>query len=322
MFPIVQVDPAKIVRDEQLGSKSKFWYDNDQGERWLFKETREIIPGESTGEDWAEKVAAEIAAVVGISAARAELAEFQQRRGSSSKLFLGSRNESLVHGNEILAGAIIGYDRQKKLHQQDHTLDNIVLALERILPGQPGLRISILRQLAGCFVLDALIGNTDRHHENWGLIYSADGHTAAPGNTERDGENWRVVYGAERARTALSLVAAPSFDHASSLGRELLDARRAEILRKDRMEAYVGGGRGGIYIRKSEKRGANPVELVNYGVRKYPGLFRPALAKVARAPIEELYSLVDEVPRSRMTEVACQFAKEFLRCSHHQLSQL
>jgi hypothetical protein len=299
VFPIVQVDPAKIVRDEQLGSKSKFWYDNDQGERWLFKETREIVPGESTGEDWAEKLAAEIAAAVGISAARVELADFQQRRGSSSKLFLGSENESLVHGNEILAGAIIGYDRKKKLHQQDHTLDNIVLALERILPGQPGLRISVLRQLAGCFVLDALIGNTDRHHENWGIIY-----------------------GIERTRAAISVVAAPSFDHASSLGRELLDAKRAEFLQKKRMESYVRGGRGGIYIRKSDKKGANPVELVKYGVRKYPGLFRPALAKVAGAPIEKLYSLVDEVPQSRMTEVACQFAKEFLRCSHHQLSQL
>jgi hypothetical protein len=323
VFPIVQVDPAKIVRDEQLGSKSKFWYDNDQGERWLFKETREIIPGESTGEDWAEKLAAEIAAVVGISAARVELAEFQQRRGSSSKLFLGSENESLVHGNEILAGSIIGYDRKKRLHQHDHTLDNIVLALETILPGQPGLRISILRQLAGCLVLDALIGNTDRHHENWGIIYSADGpSTAATGNADRHDENWRVVYSAERARTALSLVAAPSFDHASSLGRELLDARRAEILQQKRMESYVRGGRGGIYIRKSDKKGANPVELVKYGLRKYPGLFRPALAKVAGAPIEKLYSPVDEVPRSRMTEVACQFAKEFLRCSHHQLSQL
>lgn len=172
-------------------------------------------------------------------------------------------------------------------------------------------------------MLDALIGNTDRHHENWGLIYSADGPNTAPaGNTDRHEEDWRVIYSAERARTALSLIAAPSFDHASSLGREFLDAKRAEILKKKQMESYVRGGRGGIYVRKSDKKGANPVELVKYGVRKYPGLFRPALAKAAGAPIEKLYSLVDEVPRSRMTEVACQFAKEFLRCSHYQLSQV
>jgi HipA-like C-terminal domain len=300
VFPIVQVDPTSNVGDEQLGSKSKFWYDDDQGDRWLFKYAREITPGgELTGEDWGEKLGAEIASAIRIPAARVELAECQGRRGSSSKRFLSSERESLVHGNEVLAGMIIGYDRNKRLHQQDHTLDNIVLAFQKFLGRHHELGTGILQQLAEYFVLDALIGNTDRHHENWGIVFNVEGTTASA-----------------------SLKAAPSFDHASSLGRELPDTKRLQILEQGRIDSYVRGGRGGIYIRNSDKKGANPLELVQYALQKYPELFRQALVKVAGAEVEMLCSLVDAVPSSRMTAAGRQFAKEFLRCTHQKLRQL
>ena len=295
MFPIVQVDPAKIIRDEQLGSKNKFWYDNDQGERWLFKYAREITPGgEFTGEDWAEKLGAEIAATLQIPAAQVELAEYETHRGASSKRFLSSSNETLVHGNEILAGMIGGYDRAKKLHQNDHTLDNIFVAFRKFLRRYP-YRAAVLGKLAEYFVFDALIGNTDRHHENWGITVEL---------------------------TPVPVKAAPSFDHASSLGRELPDSKRLQILQQGRMDAYVRKGRGGIYIQTGDKKGANPIELVEYAAQKYPHYFRPALAKIAGAEIEKLCALVDAVPPSRMTDVSRQFAKEFLRCSHQKLTQL
>ena len=103
MFPILHVDPDSLVGDEQLGSKSKFWFAHDD-QLWLFKQARE-----QTGEDWAEKVAAEVASSVHVSAARVELAEYLGRRGSASRSFVAV-DESLVHGNEILAGQIFGYD--------------------------------------------------------------------------------------------------------------------------------------------------------------------------------------------------------------------
>jgi hypothetical protein len=301
VFPIVQVDPTSNVGDEQLGSKRKFWYDDDHGERWLFKYAREITPGgELTGEDWAEKLGAEIAAVLGIPAAAVELAECRGGKGSSSRRFLGAENESLVHGNEVLAGVLVDYDRNKRLHQQDHTLDNIVLALHRLLDPLEPLCTSILARLAEYLVLDALIGNTDRHHENWGVILTIDDVAAA----------------------APPIKAAPSFDHASSLGRELPDAKRRQILEQRGMESYLRKGHGGIFIQNSDKRGANPMELVKYAVREYPEFFRPAVAKVAGVQIEKLCALVDAVPSARMTDVSRQFAQEFLRCSHQMLTQL
>ena len=101
--PIISIPPAARGDTEPLGSKAKFWVMLD-GQRWLFKEARE-----NTGEDWAEKVAAELAKLVGTDAADVELAEFSGRRGCVCKSFIDlERDEGLVHGNEILAGYVTG----------------------------------------------------------------------------------------------------------------------------------------------------------------------------------------------------------------------
>lgn len=89
LFPIFSLAPVDVVGDEQLGSKEKFWF-RRQDKLWLFKEARFInapsgrVP---TGEDWAEKVASEIAHALAIPAATVELAEFEGRRGSASLNF-------------------------------------------------------------------------------------------------------------------------------------------------------------------------------------------------------------------------------------------
>jgi len=96
-FPIIDITADPVVSDEQLGSKSKFWISRDN-EKWLFKEARA-----STGEDWAEKIASEVARLIGLNAARVELAVYAERRGCLSLSFV-LEDENLVHGNEILAG--------------------------------------------------------------------------------------------------------------------------------------------------------------------------------------------------------------------------
>jgi hypothetical protein len=61
MFPTVPVDPAKAESLEQLGTKRKFWFTDDQGRRVLFKAEER-----GTGEDWAEKLACELAGLLGL----------------------------------------------------------------------------------------------------------------------------------------------------------------------------------------------------------------------------------------------------------------
>jgi hypothetical protein len=294
VFPILQVDPDSLIGDEQLGSKSKFWFAH-KGERWLFKQARDY-----TGEDWAEKVAAEVAQLVSVIAARVELADYRGRRGSASLSFI-EKNESLVHGNEILAGQIFGYDRQKKLKQSDHTFDNIVAAVRKLV-GNAEWYHEVLKEIARYVVLDALICNTDRHHENWGFL-----------TTYQTNETGAVT---------MTFRMAPSFDHASSLGRELLEERATEILTTTGVAAYARRGHGGIYWNQSDRRGANPLELVELASKKFPEYFRDPLVGVASAPVERLLDIVGKVPNFVISEPSRQFAKALLTYTHGVLSGL
>ena len=210
-YAVFSISSDQIVGDEQLGSKEKFWF-RYEGKRWLFKEVRVIeksgvvVP---TGEDWAEKVAAEVAILLNIPAATVELADFKGRWGCASLNFT-TPAQQLMHGNEVMAGYLQGYDPEMRFQQSSHTVENIIKAIRAMFPKANEHR-TVLRQLASYLVLDALIGNTDRHHENWGLL-------------------WQVLVNidevSEAARLEKQYDIAPSFDHASSLGRELLDDKR------------------------------------------------------------------------------------------------
>ena len=143
---------------------------------------------------------------------RVELAEFVGSRGSSTESFARHTRE-LRHGNEVLAATVLGYDQAKRFGQSQHTLENIWHALDSLFVSPLAVRRA-RRAFAGYLVLDAIVGNTDRHHENWGLLI------------RRTGLNFRVRI-------------APSFDHASSLGRELSDEQRKRRLDEERVEDYT-----------------------------------------------------------------------------------
>jgi len=206
-----------------MGSKNKFWYLDPKAEEgyWLFK-----YPRCNTGEHWAEKVAAEVAALLEISHAKVELAVFEKDKGSVTKSF-AQEGQELVHGNQMLATVVHNYDRSRTFHQSSHTLANIWQVMDRVF-----IESEAAEQAKFCLaeyvVLDALIGNTDRHHENWGIL------------REWQDSSWQEFV-------------APSFDHASSLGRELKNTRRIRILAEDRIGSYVEKGRGAIYWSQDDR---------------------------------------------------------------------
>ena len=308
-YPIVTVEPEWVLGGEDMGSKEKFWYRDTAGlnKNCLFKYSRR-----DTGEHWAEKIAAEVAACLGTLHAKVELAEFMGERGSATESFAdglgvlahGSATESfdhddcvLIHGNELLAILISDYNPRKKFRQSAHTLDNILAALDCVFTNSED-SVRAIRLLAEYLVLDAVIGNTDRHHENWGLQLRKQG--------EKDGY--------------ISL--APSFDHASSLGRELRGERRDRLMAEDRVGRYAEKGHGGIYWSPDERRGPSPIELVRRAASTYLDLFRPALAKLNRLDEGSLRNIIDRVPSAWMSPSARKFALALMRYNLEQLRRL
>ena len=288
-YRIVEVKPeSSIDKEEAMGTKEKFWYwDSDSKRDWLFK-----YPRPNTGEHWAEKIAAEVADAAGIRHAKVELAQFQGSRGSITESFarrgIVRRGRILWHGNQVLERFLSGYKDERWFRQSSHTLENIWKAMsekrERLI-------------IAGYTVLDALIGNTDRHHENWGIL------------VWRRKDNWQWFV-------------APSFDHASSLGRELTDKGRNERLEKNRVGNYVEKGHGGIYWSQDERRGPSPLELVRRAAHKYPDLYRPAASNLARIDEDDFDRIVNRVPSDWMSPAARAFAVEMMRYNYRELQEV
>ncbi|HVK55038.1 MAG TPA: hypothetical protein VM532_08425 [Burkholderiales bacterium] len=117
---------------------------------------------------------------------------------------------------------------------------------------------------------------------------------------------------------------APTFDHASSLGRELLDEKRVRLLKENRVESYVRKGHGGIYWRTTDRKGANPLELVESAVRlpSYREYFRPALSKLRTVALPDIQATLNGIPASLISDCGKEFAKVMLDVAYSSLTGL
>lgn len=292
-YGIVEIARQQILGPEHMGSKAKFWCQLESSERgrqarWLFKH-----PQEHTGQHWAERIAAELAARLGIPHAPVRLATYEGARGSICKSFVRP-DAPLFHGNELLSFFAAGYDRKKKYGQSDHNLKNIFLLFDRLF-SDPAARKRVRRQFAGYLVLDALIGNTDRHHENW--CATADLSSGS----------WEL---------------APSFDHASSLGRELRDARRSRWLAEGWVGRYARKGRSGIFWSSRDRRPPSPLNLVRLAAARHPTSFRRALRSVRQLPDASVREVINRVPVAWMSQPAREFTTELVLYTQQQLAEV
>lgn len=294
-YPILKVLEDNVLEREYLGTKTKFWVNfgdfGTHGE-WLFK-----IPRKNTGEHWAEKVAYEIARILAIPCAEVQLAAFKNVLGSCSKSFINRTVKTeMIHGNEIMAGRFSHYKKEKKYGQKDHTFDNIVVAINNT--GTKKEAELALSQFFGYLLLDALIGNTDRHHENWAYLRWPD-------------KQMRTHY-----------VIGPSFDHASSLGRELLDTKREKILAEERVEFYSNNGKGAIYENQNSKYGLNPIELLQYAHEKYPDLLSIWIERLKSVSPEKYAEVLSKIPDEFISNTARTFAYTLLNVNLNKIVAL
>ena len=296
-YPVFQVPDSGIDPEdepERLGSKRKFWYRREDGIRCLFK-----FPRRDFGEHWAEKVAAEVADLIGVRYAEVELAKFGDVLGTQSSAF--AEPEWLrVHGNEVMAEGIPGYDGSRGSGRGDHSIRNMASAVSRWAERHELDPQAILGELASYAILDGLIGNTDRHHENWMFFYHPE---------------------------LRSYRLAPSYDHGSSLGRELQDESRrvsrsrSDILASDRVLNYLlsGGSPRGVYIREGSPKAPPPLVTAKLICRWQPDVVRPWLECLEAATGCAFRDVIDWIPDEFMSPVARDFAYRILTVSREEL---
>lgn len=175
MFPVTTLPDDAPEYWEQLGTKKKFWFRNS-----LVKFGRP-----NTGEDWSEKVAAELAERLGLPHARYEMGLWKNERCVISPNFVPD-GCSLITGNELLGRHHPSYTQAvRRFNQSAHALNAIWDVLEQSICELPlnwtaPAALRTAREVfAGYLVLDTLIGNTDRHDENWALIQAPEKRSIA-----------------------------------------------------------------------------------------------------------------------------------------------
>jgi hypothetical protein len=309
-FPVIRVPDDAGEATEAMGSKPKFWYYDAMLGRCLYKQARA-----GTGEDWAEKVAAELAELLSLPHARVELATWRDTRGTVSPSFV-PRGDELIHGNEILLAVVPGYPGSRPGSRNfyrvpQHTLEVVlsILATGLIAPPRgwtlPAGVTSAVGVFVGYLLLDAWIGNTDRHHENWAFI----GHLAEPPATERYESHL-----------------APTYDHASSLGRNEPDERRRQRLtRKDprySVEAYVEKATSAFYDKADDSKPLATFDAFAKAARRDSGAAKAWLDRLAGLETGVIHSVFERLPDDRISEAGVAFAQEILVLNRQRLVDL
>lgn len=300
-YPIMEVQLREKQSVEQMGTKEKFWFrEANEGRLWLFKYNRP-----NTGEDWSERIAAEIGELLGITHARVELATCEERPGVISLDFTADASRGdLIHGNELLYELTPGYPRRQLRRVSQHSVANILTVLQQVvhLPADAVFPDGIREAedlFLGYLLLDALVGNTDRHHENWGIIAKQ-----TPVN---------VPIRAELA---------PSYDHASCLGRELRDKERERRCTNDQghtVEAYAQRAVSAIYGGKNDPRPLSTVDAFFRFAESCHDARQTWLDRLSAIDDDSLRAVVQRVPGERMSHVAKQLASKVLEYNKARL---
>jgi len=304
-YRVYKIDVKGKTQIEQMGTKPKFWFINiEYNEHWLFKYNRP-----NTGEDWSEKIASEIAELIGLPHAIVELAECEDKRGIITKDFTERKTKGvLVHGNEILTTIDSDYPTRQFRKVSQHSIDKIieVLSDEFIkLPSGYSFPSNIdnaIDLFLGYLLLDALVGNTDRHHANWGLLISPEGYGDPP---------------------PLHVELAPTFDHASSLGRELEETNRESLLAgngyRRNVATYAQRASSAIYLKEGDDKPLSTlnafIELSNHALEAK----EIWLDKLGDITDDSLKGCIDRIPKSLLSCMSGEFVYQLLLFNKQQL---
>lgn len=270
---------------EQLGTKEKFWFYDKNNIKKLFKIGR---PG--TGEDWAEKVAYELADLLELPCAVYEFAKWEDKQGTVSFSFVNN-GVRLVHGNELLvAFHDDAYPKSKKYHLADYKLSIVLNLIEKELewlelPMQTNEFIQKPIDLfVGYLLFDCWIANQDRHHENWGILL---------------GEKVYLAH---------------TYDHAAGLGCKVSskDAKN-RLETKDTnysVEKFVTKAKSPFYSDAGKQ--LKTIEVVNILADKYPDVVCYWIKMIDNIDKEKIKKILNRVPYEFIADDSKKFAEQIL----------
>ena len=205
-----------------------------------------------------------------------------------------------MHGNELLAQLVPDYPGARFFRVRQHTVRRVLAVAEDVLP-PIGFElfsdvVSAADVFLGYLMVDVWVANQDRHHENWGLI-----------SVEREKK----------------IHLAPSYDHASSLGRIESDEEKAERLgtrdRNRTVERYVERARSAFYSSQASPRPLSTLDAFMSAARLRPQAAISWLKRLESVSAAETEGIFREVPQDRISDVSIRFGLRILMLNRSRL---
>jgi hypothetical protein len=277
VYPVIDASSWEVESVEPGGQDPGTWVVDEVGTKWLFKPA--VVRGDRRqGEDWAEKIAAELAQLIRLPAAIVEIAVRNSAAGCLSR-DLKPGDGWQMHTGAVLISEVDPRLTVRSKDRLGHNLDNIARVLGsvaaplgwRSLPS----KLAAFDVFCGFLMFDAWIANLDRHEENWSVLQAPDG----------------------------SRHLAPSYDHGNSLGFNLLDSKRARIMRGSpplsqwAAKATAGRFENGKTVSLVDHT-ANALTMAQEGTGQF---WRDRIGSVASRDLEAIVAAVPEMSQHART---------------------
>lgn len=211
------------------GTRDKIVVENpEDGCLYYFKTSlkKKVIDYEY--EFWSEIIASEIGVALGLDVLHYDVAWKEDRLGCLSKSMIDPQKEELQEGYKWLTGFDPKYDVNDKSAYTFQIIERLLTTNFK--------RECFIKNLIEIIVFDSIIGNEDRHQENWSIIVT---NKLADRN---------IVFKKRKPSSETVYSFAPIYDSGSSMGRELTDEKVLQMLTNNvQLEAYVKRGQSEIH---------------------------------------------------------------------------
>jgi hypothetical protein len=217
------------------GTRAKKYVQDSGGKFYYFKQSQ-FKPGKDYKfEFWSEVIASEVGQFLNFNVLRYDIAIDGDIMGCISASMIDPDKEELIEGIKYLQAHDNAFAPEVTSLRKRYTFQLIEQALTEF---DLGRFIDLIIEM---IIFDSIIGNSDRHQENWAFIdeYSAVSELikSYPGDIAK----FFLTFHKPKSF-------APIYDNGSSLGRELTDERIFQILNnKDQLQRYVERGLAEIH---------------------------------------------------------------------------
>lgn len=248
------------------GTRDKKIYLNpEDGELYYFKQSFKKGQRDYKHEFWSEIIASEVGELLGFDILPYHIAIRGNVVGCISKSMINQASEELIEGGKYLQAYDNTFKPENIKLRNQYNFDLILNALISFK------KEKYLKEITETIVFDALIGNSDRHQENWAIInvhtIISDGTPQIQLNVESSDfdstPNWinKLIKVAHTLKSKISTEIqtarlllpkqtrfAPIYDSGCSFGRELDNTRVTELLNNDQeILKYINNGLAEIH---------------------------------------------------------------------------